>query len=87
MREIAQTAVANNTVSANQFNMAAAATQWLNLNQTNDSQSTSVTLESLNAKQANLEQQIAQAEQNFNSQLMVNKNKNKLYIYINIKYQ
>lgn len=58
--------------------MAAAAAQWLNLNQTNDCQTTAATLESLNAQQANLEQQIAQAEQNFNSQLMVTK---KLIIY------
>lgn len=51
--------------------MAAAAAQWLNLNQSNDCQPTTVTLESLNAQQSNLQQQIAQAEQNFNSQLMV----------------
>lgn len=70
-REMAQAAVANSSISTQQLNMAAAATQWLNMNQTNDCQSTSVTLESLNAQQANLQQQIAQAEQNFNSQLMV----------------
>lgn len=69
VREMAQAAVANNSVSTQQLNMAAAATQWLNLNQTNDS--TAVTIESLNAQQANLQQQIAQAEQNFNAQLMV----------------
>lgn len=68
---MAQAAVANSSISTQQLNMAAAATQWLNMNQTNDCQSTSVTLESLNAQQANLQQQIAQAEQNFNSQLMV----------------
>lgn len=52
--------------------MAAAAAQWLNLNQSNDCQSAAVvTLESLNAQQTNVQQQIAQAEQNFNSQLMV----------------
>lgn len=51
--------------------MAAAAAQWLNLNQTNDCQPSVVTIESLNAQQANLQQQIAQAEKNFNSQLMV----------------
>jgi len=68
---MAQAAVANNSVSTQQLNMAAAAAQWLNLNQTNDCQSPSVTLESLNSQQSNLQQQIAQAEQNFNSQLMV----------------
>lgn len=68
---MAQAAVANNTVSTQQLNMAAAAAQWLNLNQSNDCQSTVVTLESLNAQQTNIQQQIAQAEQNFNSQLMV----------------
>lgn len=68
---MAQAAVANNSVSAQQLNMATAASQWLNLNQTNDCQSTATTLESLNAQQSNLQQQIAQAEQNFNSQLMV----------------
>jgi len=69
---MAQAAVANNTVSTQQLSMAtAAAAQWLNLNQVNDCQSTSVTIESLNAQQANLQQQIAQAEQNFNSQLML----------------
>lgn len=51
--------------------MAAAAAQWLNLNQTNDCQPSVVTMESLNTQQANLQQQIAQAEKNFNSQLMV----------------
>lgn len=71
VREMAQAAVANNSVSTQQLNMAAAATQWLNLNQTNDSQSATVTIESLNVQQANLQHQIAQAEQNFNSQLMV----------------
>jgi len=71
VREIAQAAVANNSVSTQQLNMAAAAAQWLNLNQTNDCQPSVVTMESLNAQQANLQQQIAQAEQNFNSQLMV----------------
>lgn len=71
VREMAQAAVANNTISTQQLNMAAAAAQWLNLNQTNDCQPTAVTLETLNAQQANLQQQIAQAEQNFNSQLMV----------------
>lgn len=71
VREMAQAAVANNAVSTQQLNMAAAATQWLNLNQTNDCQSTTITLESLNAQQSNLQQQIAQAEQNFNSQLMM----------------
>lgn len=69
--EMAQAAVANNSVSTQQLNMAAAATQWLNLNHTNDCQPTSVTMESLNAQQTSLQQQIAQAEQNFNSQLMV----------------
>lgn len=68
---MAQAAVANSSISAQQLNMAAAATQWLNLNQTNDCHSPTVTLESLNAQLANLQQQIAQAEQNFNSQLMV----------------
>lgn len=71
VREMAHAAVANNSVSTQQLNMAAAAAQWLNLNQANDCQPTTVTLESLNAQQANLQQQIAQAEQNFNSQLMV----------------
>lgn len=64
---MAQVAVANSSISTQQLNMA---TQWLNMNQTNDCQ-TSVTLETLNAQQANLQQQIAQAETNFNSQLMV----------------
>jgi hypothetical protein len=68
---MAQAAVANNSVSNQQLNVAAAAAHWLNLNPTNDCQSTAVTLGSLNAQQANLQQQIAQAEQNFNSQLMV----------------
>jgi len=71
---MAQAAVANNSVSTQQLNMAAASTQWLNLNQTNDCQQSVVTMESLSAQQASLQQQIAQAEQNFNSQLMV-KNK------------
>jgi len=71
VREIAQAAVANNSVSTQQLNMAAAAAQWLNLNQINDCQPSVVTMESLNAQQANLQQQIAQAEQNFNSQLMM----------------
>lgn len=71
VREMAQAAVANNSVSTQQLNMAAAATQWLNLNQTNDCQPTAVSIESLNVQQANIQQQIAQAEQNFNAQLMV----------------
>lgn len=71
VREMAQAAVANNSVSTQQLNMAAAATQWLNLNQTNDCQPNVVSIESLNVQQANVQQQIAQAEQNFNAQLMV----------------
>lgn len=70
-RELAHAVVANNSVSTQQMNMAAAAAQWLNLNQANDCQSTTINLESLNAQQTNYQQQIAQAEQNFNSQLMV----------------
>lgn len=76
VREMAQAAVANNSVSTQQLSMAAAATQWLNLNQTNDCQSATVTIESLNVQQASLQQQIVQAEQNFNSQLMVPTYKN-----------
>lgn len=70
---MAQAVVTNNSVSTQQLNVAAAAAQaqWLNLNQTNDCQSTVVTTESLSAQQTSLQQQIAQAEQNFNSQLMV----------------
>lgn len=68
---MAQAAIANNSVSTQQLNMAAAAAQWLNLNQPNESQPTAVTIESLNAQIVNFQQQIAQAEQNFNSQLMV----------------
>lgn len=69
VREMAQAAVTNNSNSTQQLNMAGAPTQWMN--QANDCQATAGTLESLNAQLANLQQQIAQAEQNFNSQLMV----------------
>ncbi|XP_050537034.1 calcium homeostasis endoplasmic reticulum protein isoform X2 [Daktulosphaira vitifoliae] len=66
-----QGAIVNNSASTQQLNMSSATTQWLNLTQQNDGQSTGVTLDSLNAQQANLQQQIAQAEQNFNAQLMM----------------
>lgn len=66
-----QASILNNSTCSQKLNRASGTAQWLNLTQQNDCQSTGVTLESLNAQQANIQQQIVQAEQNFNSQLMV----------------